>query len=154
MENLPPEAPNNEKFNILYAQVETFLNFDAMPENSCSSSINVDNDRHRLSIDQADTVGVNDSLNDNQTGTNDDSSTSSMPGAIPQQNMEIGSSSNSNSSLVTRKDGLSQVIEQFEPGVYITVDVLPNGVKAFKRVRFRCKYISLVLNQTGASPYI
>ncbi|XP_048135117.1 PH, RCC1 and FYVE domains-containing protein 1 isoform X2 [Rhodamnia argentea] len=132
MDNLPPEAHNNEKFNALYAQVEMFLNTDAMPENSCSSSANVGNDRHRLSMDQADTVGVNDSLNDNQTGTNEDSSALLMQGAAPQQNTEISS----NSSSVTRKDGLSQVIEQFEPGVYITVDILPNGVKAFKRVRF------------------
>ncbi|KAF8014375.1 hypothetical protein BT93_H0267 [Corymbia citriodora subsp. variegata] len=134
MESLSPEAHNNEKFNTLCAQVETFLNTDAMPENSCSSSVNVDNDQHRLSMDQADTVGMNDSLNDNQTSTNEDSGTSSMQGAVPQQNTE--NSSNSNSSSVMRKEGLSQVIEQFEPGVYITVDVLPNGVKAFKRVRF------------------
>ncbi|KAI6694119.1 hypothetical protein NL676_021829 [Syzygium grande] len=134
MENLQPESHNNEKFNTLYAQVETFLNTDTMPESSRSSSVNVDNDRNQLSVDQAHIVGVNDSLTDNQTGTNEDTGGSSMQGAIPQQNTEIGS--NSNSSSVMRKDGLSQVIEQFEPGVYITVDALPNGVKAFKRVRF------------------
>ncbi|KAL3724693.1 hypothetical protein ACJRO7_029801 [Eucalyptus globulus] len=134
MENLPPESHNDEKFSTLYAQVETFLHTEAMPENSSSLSVNVDSDRHRLSVDQADTVGMNDSLNENQTGTNEDSVASSMQGAIPQQNTE--NTSNSNPSSVTRKDGLSQMIEQFEPGVYITVDALPNGVKAFKRVRF------------------
>lgn len=30
-----------------------------------------------------------------------------------------------------------EVMEQFEPGVYVTVLLLPNGSKLFRRIRFR-----------------
>ncbi|KAL5711856.1 hypothetical protein ACHQM5_014086 [Ranunculus cassubicifolius] len=35
-----------------------------------------------------------------------------------------------------RNDGQQQIIEQFEPGVYVTLVQLQNGTKLFKRVRF------------------
>lgn len=33
--------------------------------------------------------------------------------------------------------GEVQLVEQFEPGVYVTLVQLPNGTKIFKRIRFR-----------------
>lgn len=40
-------------------------------------------------------------------------------------------------------DGRKEVIEQFEPGVYVTLIQLGNGTKIFKRVKFR--YINLLI---------
>ena len=58
----------------------------------------------------------------------------SGPGiAVLSQSSENGSRSPSRPG----REGEKQVIEQFEPGVYITLIVLPNGSKVFKRVRFR-----------------
>lgn len=50
------------------------------------------------------------------------------------------SSENGSQSLDTSRSGRereTQVIEQFEPGVYVSLIVRPNGNKVFKRVKFR-----------------
>lgn len=46
-------------------------------------------------------------------------------------------------------DGRKEVIEQFEPGVYVTLTTMENGAKVFKRVKFRYGYLLiLVLSQS------
>ncbi|KAK1262600.1 Ultraviolet-B receptor UVR8 [Acorus gramineus] len=54
----------------------------------------------------------------------------------PQHNSENGSRSPTQSASRYGGEGEGQLVEQFEPGVYVTLVQLRNGTKNFKRVRF------------------
>ncbi|XP_061364263.1 PH, RCC1 and FYVE domains-containing protein 1-like isoform X2 [Gastrolobium bilobum] len=59
--------------------------------------------------------------------------------SVPSTGLPPPSSENSSrtpDSYKPMREGEASVIEQFEPGVYVTLLVLPNGSKVFKRVRF------------------
>lgn len=43
----------------------------------------------------------------------------------------------------TARARATEVMEQFEPGVYVTLLQLPNGAKVFKRIKFRYVRLSL-----------
>ena len=62
-------------------------------------------------------------------------SISSNGAAVPPQSVEYGSRSLDSSR--SGRQGETQVIEQFEPGVFVTLMLQPDGIKVFKRVRFR-----------------
>ena len=53
----------------------------------------------------------------------------------PQPSSEDGSKSQEHSA--TKNEKGKEVIEQFEPGVYVTLILLQNGTKVFRRVKFR-----------------
>ncbi|XP_061339100.1 PH, RCC1 and FYVE domains-containing protein 1-like [Gastrolobium bilobum] len=64
----------------------------------------------------------------------DGSAVSSTGTAMPPQNVENGSRSLDSSRL--GRQGETQVIEQFEPGVYVILMLRPDGIKVFRRVKF------------------
>ncbi|XP_023537042.1 PH, RCC1 and FYVE domains-containing protein 1-like isoform X1 [Cucurbita pepo subsp. pepo] len=143
-EKLPPEISDGETFKAMYAQAEAFLN---MVETSKTSSL-------PTSREKSDTPnnGSTPSLADSSKRLEDDLVTSGMKDLTQvnvnnlleskktsareavSQSTENGSRSPLSSTPPTGSE--KQVIEQFEPGVYVTLVVLSNDTKIFKRVRF------------------
>lgn len=139
-EKLPAEGEEREAFNSLQSQLESFLATARAPASSSSCiPINLQIDQHgspQSSTSMEDPHTYSTGLNEASRITSQESNSVSSPnvqeGASQQQSgnrYKFVSSSSSN--------GVTQVIEQFEPGVYITLDPLPNGIKTFHRVKFR-----------------
>ncbi|XP_050371988.1 PH, RCC1 and FYVE domains-containing protein 1-like [Argentina anserina] len=115
-EKLPPEVSDNDNFKSLHAEAEEFIN-------TRSGRLSLDLDRQGA----ADKSSESSKREDNRV---DDHVVSVDPQSIS------GSSSKSHESSATRTEGQKEVIEQFEAGVYVTLIQLPNGARAFKRVKF------------------
>lgn len=140
---MPPEIFESENFKSLQAKAESFLITSATEEsdsNSSSPQNNVSSEQRRHSK----TASISEFRMDNQlddAGTNDTegaahegygSSVSNTRNGGVQPGTDSGSKSKAASA-----DGRKEVIEQFEPGVYVTLIQLGNGAKVFKRVKFR-----------------
>ncbi|XWS53809.1 hypothetical protein CRYUN_Cryun10bG0032000 [Craigia yunnanensis] len=124
-EKLPPEISESETFRAMHTQAEAFLNTHGTSEASSSppaslESSHMQDQRVEDNVDAAATVPSND------TGTSRE--------AAPQQSSENESRSSEASAI--RGGGEKEIIEQFEPGVYITYVHHRNGGKIFRRVRF------------------
>ncbi|KAF7807081.1 PH, RCC1 and FYVE domains-containing protein 1-like isoform X1 [Senna tora] len=150
-QNLPPDLPDNEALKTMHTQAEDFLNEN--PESEAPSilsslesnqvntlDITADSDCSKLQENRmeetADATEVEPSQDGgNSTQESNKSAESSGEAAVPPQSSENGSQSPEDSTRPGRERE-SQVIEQFEPGVYVTLIVRPNGSKVFKRVRF------------------
>ncbi|XP_057957560.1 PH, RCC1 and FYVE domains-containing protein 1 [Malania oleifera] len=144
---LPPEVHDCETFKAMNAQVEAFLHTAGTEASKVSSSLlaNLDSDQQNTvgktplmqdhgMEDHLDAVGAADL---SQNGESILQVTSKLPTSdarVPQQGTEI--SSRLHEASIVKNDGEKQIIEQFEPGVYVTLIQLRNGVKIFKRVRF------------------
>ncbi|XP_051128885.1 PH, RCC1 and FYVE domains-containing protein 1-like [Andrographis paniculata] len=133
---LPPEVSKSDVLTNLYAQVESLLDATSIqapgsfpqelanqPQKYFDKSEAADANNHRpeYRINSA----VQDS-SENANGTPVSSSTTESnsewrPSSAPQ---------------AVRLEGRQEVIEQFEPGVYVTLIQLSNGTKIYKRVRF------------------
>ncbi|KAJ7954705.1 Regulator of chromosome condensation (RCC1) family with FYVE zinc finger domain [Quillaja saponaria] len=150
-EKLPPEVSERASLGDMHAQAEAFLKENSEYEISTSLPTNIESDQqnepHRTpSVSEAskpqehrteDNVDAAGGLSQNGGNVHQDingSSVSSTGEAVPPQSSENGSRSSDRTTIGI--DGEKQVIEQFEPGVYVTLVVHPNGSKAFKRVRF------------------
>ncbi|KAK4795033.1 hypothetical protein SAY86_013027 [Trapa natans] len=139
IEKLPSSGEERQALNTLQSQLESFL-ATAGPHASSSSCmpVNLEVDQHgspQSSIStedhRTDSTGLNEVSRIASQESNNTSSPSVQEDTLHQQSgncRKFVSSSKSN--------GVTQVIEQFEPGVYITLDLLPNGIKAFHRVKF------------------
>lgn len=119
-EKLPPEVTDNENLKSLHAQAEDFIN-----TNSGKSSLELD---QQCAADKSSLIVESSRMEENRVEDQVES-------ADPQTSS--GSSSRSPESSTARTEGQREVIEQFEPGVYVTLLQLPNGAKVFQRVKFR-----------------
>lgn len=137
IETLQSET-GNETLRTMHAQAEEFLDEEKRLEASSS----------RLSLKSKP-----------QSAPDLPSSDSNSSGVVPSQDgentFEETSNSSTSSTLVSPPnsrnisrlrdssihltEGERSIIEQFESGVYVTLVVLPNGYKVFKRIRFRYK---------------
>ncbi|KAL6522756.1 hypothetical protein OROHE_016603 [Orobanche hederae] len=142
-DKLPPELSESEYFKSMQAQVEYFLDklgAQAFEGNSIfPTEVSHDNQQ----IHQSDTTivanhnedhRIEDHVHDtsrNADGNPHDTSEASVSN-VHGTSMENGSGTPRAASA----EGQREVIEQFEPGVYVTVVQLANGNKLFKRVRF------------------
>lgn len=141
-EKLPPEISDSETFKAMNAQAESLLNNsgneDSLPpelmtdrqymlQKSASVSASRNNRQYHSMEHNVDGVSGQDTTH-NAYGTRE---------AAPQS----GESSSSRS--LSRSEGPKEVIEQFEPGVFVTLMSFPSGTKIFKRVRFRYLYFFL-----------
>ncbi|KAM5553176.1 PH, RCC1 and FYVE domains-containing protein 1 [Rosa sericea] len=118
-DKLPPEIFDNENFKSLCAQAEEFIN-------TYSERSSLDHDQQGAA-DKSSSVPESSKMAENRADDHvvtADSQTSS------------GSTSKSHESSTTQTEGQREVIEQFEPGVYVTLLQLPNGARAFRRVKF------------------
>ncbi|KAG2727910.1 hypothetical protein I3760_01G180700 [Carya illinoinensis] len=149
IEKVPPEVSDSETFKDMHSQVEDFLN--TTETSDISSSLPED-----LESDQQYTSHITSSLNESskmrdkmtqghaniarvvEDGRNilqesNRPSVSDTKGPLSQPSSETGSRLPGSS---TMRNEEKEVIEQFEPGVYVTVILLRDGTKIFKRVRF------------------
>lgn len=117
-EKLSPEITEDETFKALTSKVDDFLQSD-LPSQITSSSEITNRKYHKIKKSKA-TSQNNGSSADEHTASASQTSTSvSRVPKYPQSAEK------------------KEVIEQFEPGVYVTLVLLSNGTKIFKRVRFR-----------------
>ncbi|CAH9068759.1 unnamed protein product [Cuscuta epithymum] len=126
-EKLPPDIAETVSLNSIQTQVESFLdNVQSQASEERSSSTPT----QEASSNQADVAGFSDTSN-------------SVYGLPPQENNGSSNQGVNSQSVVggtgspkVASMGQREVIEQFEPGVYVTLLQLSNGTKIFKRVRF------------------
>lgn len=114
-EKLPSDISERETIFSLNAQVESFLN---TVEAQASEDYSQSNQPDRIS-----SASMSANNLDGTPQENDGTSHSFAEG---------GSRPSRVSSM-----GRKEIIEQFEPGIYVTLIQLSNGTKIFKRVRFR-----------------
>ncbi|CAK9166802.1 unnamed protein product [Ilex paraguariensis] len=143
-EKLPPEIPECETFKALRAQVEMFLNTNLTEASEDHSSLPSElvSDQQNLPQNTSSVgmlanrmedhvhAGRFQDLSKDGEGTPQNSNGQSLE-ATPQH-----SESDSRSPKVANTGGKKEVIEQFEPGVYVTFIQLGDNTKIFKRVRF------------------
>lgn len=122
-ERLPHEVSDNNSFKSLLAEADEF--------------INTSSGRSSLELGQ---LGAPDrpSLAHGSSKREDNRADDHVVSADTQSSS--GSSSKLPESSTTQTEGQREVIEQFEPGVYVTLLQLPNGARAFRRVKFRYKF--------------
>lgn len=117
-EKLPPEVSDSDTFKELRTQAADFIN----------TSIG----RSSLELEQqyaADKTSL-----DFESSKMEDNKGEDPGEAEPQNSSESHSRSPESS---TMRSGQKEVIEQFEPGVYVTLLQLQNGARVFRRVKFR-----------------
>lgn len=152
MEQLPPEVHESVTFKDMSSQVEIFLHTNGTSESSVLPEslesdhqtasdttllINESSDQDQNMEDQAPATAATDLPHDDSSVPQDSnrSSISNTTEAAPRQSSE--NESKTSEASTARNDGEKEIIEQFEPGVYVTFIQRPSGTKIFKRVRFR-----------------
>ncbi|KAL0349033.1 UNVERIFIED_CONTAM: PH, RCC1 and FYVE domains-containing protein 1 [Sesamum angustifolium] len=130
-DKLPPETSESESLKSSHAQVESFLeSFRAqVSEDNAAFPSGATNEQqnHFHSVVVQDMSQNTDGAPRENNGTFVSHAKASNPSST-----ENGSATSQSEKV----EGQKEVIEQFEPGVYVTVVPLPNGTKIFKRVRF------------------
>lgn len=117
-EKLPSDIAETVSISSIQAQVESFLD-----------TVEAQASEEKIVSTSESAVGFSETSN-------------SVYGTLQENN---GSSRGANQSSVeggtgspkVKSIGQKEIIEQFEPGVYVTLLQLSNGTKIFKRVRFR-----------------
>ncbi|KAL1360046.1 PH, RCC1 and FYVE domains-containing protein 1-like [Arachis hypogaea] len=143
-EKLPPEISETENLRIALTQAEDFLKENSTSETFSAPSIS--ESTRQNAPDPATDIGDS-KMQEHNTEENHEAAVSDPShdeGNVLQE--RNGSSVSDNRTAVKpqsseetsrlARDGETQVIKQFEPGVYVTLIVRPNGVKIFRRVRF------------------
>lgn len=137
-EQLPLEVSDGEKLKTILTHGENFLKENSTSETSFVPS----NLEYSVQPNAPTTPASNNGsckLQEHRIEENNEvagpSSSTTTEATVPPQSFENDSKSLIPSRSV--REGESQVIEQFEPGVYVTLIVKPSGLKVFKRVRFR-----------------
>ncbi|XP_038722563.1 PH, RCC1 and FYVE domains-containing protein 1-like [Tripterygium wilfordii] len=147
-EKLPSEFQESETFRTMSAQAEAFLDTYETSEDLSSLQAGSKPDQqnaidenpivHESSNkmeDHVDSTGATDmSYSGGNVPTDSIPSVSTTNGAASHQSSEEDSKSTDTSTR--RSEGEKEIIEQFEPGVYVTFVQRRNGGRSFKRVRF------------------
>ncbi|KAL2230088.1 uncharacterized protein LOC105171777 [Sesamum indicum] len=130
-DKLPTETSESESLKSAHAQVESFLEkFGAqVSEDNAAFQPGATNEQqnHFHSVVVQDMSQNVDGAPRENNGTFVSHAKATNPSTT-----ENGSATSQSEKI----EGQKEVIEQFEPGVYVTVIQLPNGTKIFKRVRF------------------
>ncbi|XP_022887167.1 PH, RCC1 and FYVE domains-containing protein 1-like [Olea europaea var. sylvestris] len=147
---LPPELTESESFKSMNAQFESFKDIIGTSASEVSSTLPPElmhgkhNQANKIALasgsnykgnngmdDRVGTAGVQD-ISQHIDGTPPPNNGSSVTGTngVHQSSSEVGSGT------PKAVRGQKEIIEQFEPGVYVTLIQLENGTKIFKRVRF------------------
>lgn len=152
IEKLPPEVSDSETFKAIHSQVEDFLNTTATSNISSSLPTSLESDQ-QYSLHKTPSINESSKMLDKRIARIDVARVTTLSqdgGNIHQESIRsprsntraaVSHQSSENASRLpessTMRNGEKEVIEQFEPGVYVTVLLLRNGTKIFKRVRFR-----------------
>ncbi|KAL0414302.1 UNVERIFIED_CONTAM: PH, RCC1 and FYVE domains-containing protein 1 [Sesamum radiatum] len=130
-DKLPPDIPEGESLKSAHAQVESFLETFGTQVSEDNAAFppgaTKEQQNHFHSVVVQDMSQNVDGAPRENNGT-----FVSHPKASNPSSTENGSANSQSENI----EGQKEVIEQFEPGVYVTVVQLPNGTKIFKRVRF------------------
>ncbi|MCD9559958.1 hypothetical protein HAX54_018337 [Datura stramonium] len=131
-QELPPDISKSPAMKSILAQVESFLNTfgnQAHEDNQPDVSYSHQKPTHRNTVSESviknnlwDAAGIHETPH-NVDGTVRENHGQSTPESV-------------SGSPKAPREGQKEVIEQFEPGVYVTLLQLTNGSKIFKRVRF------------------
>ncbi|CAL5192431.1 unnamed protein product [Lathyrus oleraceus] len=137
-EQLPPEVLESEKFSNMVVQAENFIEENPKSK-TCLVPSNLESEKPNERVieennNEAAEVNQSQDAGDVFQESNGSCSSNTEAIAAPSQSSENDSKSLNSSRPV--REGESQMIEQFEPGVYVTLMVKPNGNRVFKRVRF------------------
>ncbi|KAI3692771.1 hypothetical protein L6452_32594 [Arctium lappa] len=164
-EKLPPEISNDETFKALIDEVNCYVNTygsdrpsscsplqSDQPDESCSSSEVTRKKYHKIAENEDANEGNKstkevDGAGDTSQIVDGSQDASQSSGVAPLETNESSATTteaesqksiegSSGISKHRRKEGVKEVIEQFEPGVYVTLLQLSDGTKIFKRVRF------------------
>ncbi|GAB4843118.1 hypothetical protein Ancab_013094 [Ancistrocladus abbreviatus] len=152
LEKMPPDVCDSESFKAMQNQAETFLETSeaeasepqpSMPLDFESDQQNLENGGASVVIEAtsmqdqktADTAGVRD-LSQNGTSVVQASNQTPASDSRDSAALQAAESDTRSHQCTKNHDRASEVIEQFEPGVYVTVIQLRDGTKIFKRVRF------------------
>lgn len=157
---VPPDACDSGSLSTLHLQVENFLDACAaqkekmddqgdvarsdlseISKNGNESKATISNGRDLKAVEEG-------ASSQKMDGGGDPSMLPSVvdgdkivgvlsPRDISQQNPETSLKSPKPPTLKAQNSEVHEVVEQFQPGVYITLAQFPNGVRAFKRVKFR-----------------
>lgn len=153
MQQLPPEGRETDTLKAIDSKIEAFLEkiraseSSSLPESvgsdyqnaSASSPLTSDSSNllEKRMEGQTDTVRAT-AMSRTDGSVPEESSRSSVSHsteAVPRESSE--NESRTPTASIKRTESQKEIIEQFEPGVYVTVILRPNGVKIFKRVKFR-----------------
>ncbi|GAB4850889.1 hypothetical protein Ancab_030190 [Ancistrocladus abbreviatus] len=151
VEKIPPDVFDSESLRAMQNQAETFLEASETETSESQPSMPGDlesdqqNHENRGSIvieatcmkDQktADAAGVRD-LSQNGESIVLDSNQPPASDSRESAPLQVTENGTRSPHSTKNRDRASDVIEQFEPGVYVTVIQLRDGAKIFKRVRF------------------
>ncbi|KAL8459004.1 hypothetical protein ACS0TY_036472 [Phlomoides rotata] len=116
-EKLPPEISESESFKMMHAQVESLL--DTTEDQASEGSLALPPDEQQNHPDKTELASESNSKEHH-------------PDRLNQSRPEGGPGTPEAAKTEERRE----VMEQFEPGVYVTLLLLPNGTKFFKRIRF------------------
>ncbi|XP_023634245.1 PH, RCC1 and FYVE domains-containing protein 1 [Capsella rubella] len=116
-EKLPPEVSRCEAFESMNSQAEAYLNASEASESSLPTT----------SGQQEPNPSANTRNQEEQPSSSGGSMRSQEPSNMAETSSEASSPS---------KSGGKELIEQYEPGVYVTYVLHKNGGKIFRRVRF------------------
>lgn len=140
IEKLPPDVLDSGNLKVVLTRAENFLKENSEFETPSSAksqqqhALNTPNLNTSSSKLQEHRIEENNETVDegNVIQESNNSSLSNNEASMPSQN-----DSKSQHSSRPGKEGEMQVMEQFEPGVHVTLIVKPGGVRIFKRVKFR-----------------
>jgi len=149
IEKLPPEALEGENWKTILTGAEEFLRNNLESEipsiypspnfqqQNVPNSLDSNNNSSKLQEQNNETGGVESSSRDEGNVLQESNSSSLSNNEASMSSQNSLNYSKSHGSSRSTKEGETQLTEQFEPGVYVTLIVKANGVKVFKRVRFR-----------------
>ncbi|KAL8525231.1 hypothetical protein ACS0TY_014743 [Phlomoides rotata] len=135
-DKLPPEVSGSESFITMHAQIESLLETVGTQASQDISAIQSEltHEEHNHS-DKTTSISTEvQDMSQNVDGTPTETNGASVSYALgtTQSSTENGSGAPE----AAKAGGHKEIIEQFEPGVYVTLIQLGNGTKIFKRVRF------------------
>lgn len=132
-EKLPPEISRCEAFESMNYQAEAYLNASEASETSLPTTLRMVQQDTTLSTNTQDQNLQEQSSSNGGTMMSQEPTNTQEPTSKPMDSSRLPTGASSSSS----KTGGKELIEQFEPGVYVTYVLHNNGGKIFRRVRFR-----------------
>ncbi|CAL0328336.1 unnamed protein product [Lupinus luteus] len=155
-EKLPPEIPNNENMRAMVTEAEDFLKENSEDEKPSNLELEQQNETNTTSsTNDSSKLEEQRKEENNENVSKVDPSTQDDGNSLKESN-NISSLENSQStendsiSMESSKEVEVQVIEQFEPGVYVTLIVKSGGIKVFNRVKFRY-FLHLLVHITNST---
>uniref|UniRef100_A0A7N0T794 Uncharacterized protein n=1 Tax=Kalanchoe fedtschenkoi TaxID=63787 RepID=A0A7N0T794_KALFE len=132
VDKLPPDVIESESFKSAFDQAVAFVS--SMGDHKAPSFEELTSIHTQWASEGSSQSDLVQSSGNNPINDNKSSNFDKIEAAPPPTSHNDANASGSSSTA--KKEKLTQVIEQFEPGVYVTLVLLSDGTKIFNRVRF------------------